>query len=234
MTPEELDNLHRRFRWFRRRDDGDKLLKHHHGFAAQIARRYASPHLSFDEATVAALRGLHEALKRYEPKQGAFTTFAYWWILKALLHERTFAKNVVRLPVAIVRHSRKIQKLMAKGFTDEQIASELMLTVEEVRLYAEVHLQPTGSGLVTEEGEQKDIATSDEVHEKAEADSMREELDHAINRLSKRAQIIVRGRLRNEPQTFTELGRQSGVSRQRAIDIYDESIKTIKFFFRKQ
>lgn len=234
MTQEELDNLHRRFRWFRRRDDGDKLLKHHHGFAVQIARRYASPHLSYDEATAAALRGLYEALKRYEPKQGAFTTFSYWWILKALLHERTFAKNVVKLPVMVVRHSRKIQKLMAKGFTDEQIAQELMLTVEEVRVYAEVHLQPTGSGLVDQDGDQIDIATSDEVHENAERDSMKEELDRAINRLSKRAQIIVKGRLQTEPRTFTELGRQCKVSRQRAIDIYDESIETIKFFFRKQ
>lgn len=234
MTQEELDNLHRRFRWFRRRDDGDKLLKHHHGFAAQIARRYASPHLSHDEATAAALRGLYEALKRYEPKQGAFTTFSYWWILKSLLHERTFTKNVVKLPVTVVRHSRKIQKLMAKGVPDEDIARELMLTVEEVRAYAEVHLQPTGSGLVTQDGEQVDVPASDDVHENAERDSMKEELDRAIRRLSERAQYIVRGRLQNEPKTFTELARRYKISRQRAISIYDESIKTIKFFFRKQ
>lgn len=234
MTQEELDNLHRRFRWFRRRDDGDKLLKHHHGFAVQIARRYVGPHLSYDDAVATALLGLFEALKRYEPKQGAFTTFSYWWILKALLNERTFAKNVVRLPVAVVRHSRKIQKLMAMGLTDEQIAQELALTVEEVRAYAEVHLQPTGSGLVDTEGEQMDVAAPDDVHENAERDSMKEELNRAINLLSKRAQIIVKGRLQAEPRTFTDLGRQCKISRQRAIDIYDESIETIKFFFRKQ
>lgn len=234
MTQEELDNLHRRFRWFRRRDDGDKLLKHHHGFAVQIARRYVGPHLSYDDAVATALLGLFEALKRYEPKQGAFTTFSYWWILKALLHERTFAKNVVRLPVAVVRHSRKIQKLMAVGLTDEQIAQELALTVEEVRAYAEVHLQPTGSGLVDTEGEQMDVAAPDDVHENAERDSMKEELDRAISRLSERAQYIVRGRLQTEPKTFTELARRYKISRQRAIIIYDESIKTIRFFFRKQ
>lgn len=234
MTQEELDNLHRRFRWFRRRDDGNKLLKHHHGFAVQIARRYASPHLSHDEATAAALRGLYEAMKRYEPKQGAFTTFSYWWILKALLHERTFAKNVVKLPVTVVRHSRKIQKLMAEGVPDEDIARELMLTVEQVRAYSDVHLQPTGSGLVTQDGVQVDVPASDDVHENAERDSMKEELDRAISRLSERAQYIVRGRLQNEPKTFTELARRYNISRPRAILIYERSVKTIKFFFRKQ
>lgn len=78
--------------------------------------------LSEDDAISAANFGLMQAIDRFDPKNGArFTTYAGWWIKKAL-HEARYSAHVVTVPrgdrEAFVLYKRQ----EADGLTVDQIA----------------------------------------------------------------------------------------------------------------
>lgn len=234
MNEYELSLLHRRFRRYRRPEDGDRLLKHHHGFAVQIARRHTGVHLSMEDAVATALRGLYEALKRYDPDTGAFTTFAYWWIFKFLVTERTFSKNVVRIPSKVVRQSRKVQRLLSAGRSEKEVAREMSIDVDQVERLAELHRTPTGQHIEQDNDTitdpRMDSVTSADLTER---ESMLRQIEEAMEKLDKRAQHIVRSRHAPDPLSFTKLGKIHGLSRQRIRDIYALSVKKLKWHCRK-
>lgn len=234
MTENEVIELHIRFRRYRRPEDGDVLLKHHHGFAVQIARRHVGAHLSFEDAVSTAIRGLYEALKRYDPEYGAFTTFAYWWIFKLITIERTFSKNVVRIPTKVMRQSRRVQRLMADGWLDDEIAEEMLMDVDEVKRLSELHLLPTGKHIEQDDEGTVDAKIDDEeVPEITQRDLMLQRLEKAMQKLDKRAQHIVRSRNTAEPMSFSKLGKLYGLSRQRVREIYTASVKKLQWHCRK-
>lgn len=234
MNEIELLVLHRRFRRYGRPEDGDLLLKHHHGFAVQIARRHAGTHLSFEDAIATALRGLYEALKRYDPDTGAFTTFAYWWIFKLITNERSFSKNVVRIPSKVVRQSRRVQRLLADGWTEEEVAQEMLIDVDQVRELHELHRTPTGQHI---EQDNDTFTDPREEHvtsaDLTERESMLRQVEAAMEKLDQRAQHIVRSRHEADPVSFTKLGKIHGLSRQRIREIYRASVKKLRWHCRK-
>lgn len=233
MTEEQVLELHRKFRRHRRPEDGDRLLKHHHGFAVQIARRHVGPHLSFDDAVSTAIRGLYEALKRYDPKEGAFTTFAYWWIFKLIANERTFYKHVVRIPSKVIRQSRRVQRLISEGRSDQEIADDMKIDLEDVKRLAELHLHPTGQQIIQEDGIEDpndEVSTGIDI---TEHESMVQRLEEAMDRLDKRSRHIVRSRHSSYPLSFPKLAKIHKISRQQVRNIYEAAIKKLRWHCRK-
>jgi RNA polymerase sigma factor (sigma-70 family) len=228
MTPEQAQALHRRFRRFHRKDDGAALLLRHRGFARQVAKKYTCSYLSLPEAMACAERGLYEALKRYDVEQGAFTTFAFFWMQKFLLAEKAMLKNVVRLPVSVVRKSRKVQAMQKRGVAADAIARELGVDEQEVERLAELHHAPTGvkGGLG---GTLQLVDTTDQsVQEKVEYEEKRAALRAAIRCLDARARTVVLGRHADPPKSFVALARQCQVSRRVVELTFDRAMRTLQ------
>lgn len=234
MTSEELEQLHRRFRRYRKPEDGDRLLNFHRGFAVQIARRHVGPHITFEEAEGAALRGLYEALKRHDPEEGAFTTFAYWWVFKMITLERAFLKNVVRIPTKVLRQSRRVQRLIAEGRSNLHIAEEMGIEVDQIKGLAELHLLPTGTYYDPIESDHPQTKADEKNGaDLAERDSQMNQLEQAMSKLDERARDVVRSRHCSEPASFLALSKKYGVTRQRIQDIYVAAIKKLRWHCRK-
>lgn len=101
-----------------------------------IANRSASVRskagLSEDDAISAANFGLMQAVDRFDPGRGVrFTTYAGWWIKKAL-HEARYAAHVVSVPRGDREKFVLFRRQQADGMTTAQIAEFNGLEVLEV------------------------------------------------------------------------------------------------------
>lgn len=227
MTPEQVRALHKRFRRFRRKDDGEALLLWHRGFARQVAAKYTCTFLGHAEAMACAERGLYEALKRFDVDQGAFTTFAFFWMQKFILAEKAFLKNVVRIPVSVVRRSRRVQAMEKRGASSSDIARELGVDEAEVERLSALHHAPTGVPSSPANLFGLADTTDQSVQQQLESEERRTALRAAIRRLDSRARIIVLGRHANPPKSFVALARQCKMSRRTVESTFARAMRTL-------
>lgn len=237
-----LAALHRRYLKHHRRADRDALIKAHYGFLTKIATRHAAPYFTVNEAMSAGVLGLLEALKRYKPEAGAFTTFSYWWIIKFILLERSNAKNIVPIPVAMVRKNRRIRKLQRQGLDDQEVCETLQINEAELAELEQLHEFPNGVGLDAPDSESGDNQRLSELDgcdgsldpcqtlmdkENGTSRSL-EGLQEALGQLSLRERKIVMGRYESPPIKFSELARELGISRQGVRNLYLTAMEKLK------
>jgi RNA polymerase sigma factor (sigma-70 family) len=88
--------------------------------------------LSFDDAISAANYGLMQAIDRFDPSNGArFTTYAGWWIKKAL-HEARYSAHVVSVPRGDRENFVLYRRQQASGLTRQGIAELNKTDIDEV------------------------------------------------------------------------------------------------------
>lgn len=227
MTPEQVRALHKRFRRFRRKGDGEALLLWHRGFARKVAAKYTCSFLSPAEAMACAERGMYEALKRFDVNQGAFTTFAFFWMQKFILAEKSALKNVVRIPVSVVRRSRRVQAMEKRGVSPPEIAREMGVTEAEVERLSSLHHSPTGVQAGDGDWHRLEDPTDQSVMQQIENEERRTALRAAIRRLDSRARVIVMGRFANPPKSFVSLARRCKVSRRSVELTFARAMRTL-------
>lgn len=236
----EARRLHRKYAKRKLSAYCTKLFRHHYGFAVKIAMRYVRPEFPADEAISAAVRGLLEALRRYNPRKGAFTTFSYWWIIKHVLNEKAFSVDVVRLPVGLVRLSRRAQRLRLElGSDDDAIAAELGIDVEELEQIEELHQYSRTVEMNAQDDSNLHHPTAidpspdprealEESERVSEQESMRLDLRNALSRLTPQEREIVLARYVEEPPSFNLLGKRYRLSGETVRGIYLRAMEKIR------
>ena len=230
ITPDEASRAHRLYAKYHRAFHRDLLLRYHYGFAAKVALRYTTAEFPIDEALSAACRGLLEALKRYRPRKGTFTTFSYWWMLKFITLERSFAKHIVALPGGLVRKNRKLRQLQDSGHSEVVIARLLKLSAKEVEQLRALHAEPSGCPLAGMDIENipDGRPTPVESLQEQDPDNEREALGRAMDKLPERERLIVLGRFANPPKSLKVLGLEVGLSDEGVRKIFTETMKRLK------
>jgi len=242
LTPAEAKELHRRYAKRKISRHCEHLFRFHYGFMVRIASRYVRPNFPADEAISAAVRGFLEALRRYDPKKGAFTTFSYWWMLKFILREKAAALDVVKLPTLVVRLSRRAQKLRVQmGDDDLAIAKELGVNVSELAALEGLHVNPRtesisgGDEFPRHPGWQEPAdpspnprETLERKEQPLEEDAIRQELDEALRELSAMERQVVEARHSEDPTSFEALGRRYGCSREQVRKVFLAAMDKIK------
>lgn len=107
-----------------------------------IARRYSSRldglHLEMLDLLQAGNLGLIEAVERFDPKRGyKFSTYAFWWIRKAIGNCLRESGSPIRIPVpmiTLVSRAHRLQARSDRSLTTRELAAAL--DVEEERLEA--------------------------------------------------------------------------------------------------
>src|SRR5712675_3810257 len=132
LTPQEEIELAARIK------KGDKqaraeMIKANLRLVVKIAHDYSNFGLPLLDLISEGNIGLMKAVERFDPaKGGKLSTYGAWWIKQSIKRALANQSKTIRLPVHLVdkiskmnRAARRLQELLGREQTDEELAAEL-------------------------------------------------------------------------------------------------------------
>jgi RNA polymerase primary sigma factor len=114
-----------------------------------IAKRYRNRGVSFLDLIQEGNSGLLQAVDRWQPTGGKFSTYATWWVRQAIKEAVHIQPRTIRLPEQVVERLRRIQGATRSlvhqhGFHPdvEAIASKAGMSTEQAERMLRIHREP--------------------------------------------------------------------------------------------
>ena len=240
----------------RRASDGDeaaveRLITSHLGFVLNVAKGYSRSGVPMSDLIQEGMVGLIQAVKRFNPDFDArLSTYAKWWIMASIQDHIVRSWSLVRLSTTSAQKSlflslrRKTSELIegADALSDNiasQLAERFETTATDVRnlarritqrdqsLDAPIFDEPNVSWLDHLKSETQ--TPEEHLAEKSEKMELRELMARAMNKLPAREQFIIKNRYFAEAkQTFTSIGRELNLSKDRVRQLEARALQTLK------
>lgn len=216
-----------------------------------IAKRYVGRGMSFLDLIQEGNLGLMKAVEKFDYHRGfKFSTYATWWIRQAITRAIADQARTIRIPVHMVetinklsRAQRQLLQELNRDPTNEEIAAEMNIDVEKVRIVRKIAQEPVS--LETPIGEEEDSHLGDFIEddtvispdEAANFIMLREELANILATLSTRERKVLELRFGlndGTPRTLEEVGKEFNVTRERIRQIEAKAIRKLKHPTRSQ
>ena len=244
LTPREEIELARRIKKGDRKAR-EQMIKANLRLVVKIARDYESYGLPVLDLINEGNIGLMKGVERFDPGKGAkLSTYAAWWIKQSIKRALANQSKTIRLPVHVVdklfqlrRAATKLEEVLGREPSDDELAAELDFTVARVKQLRRASVRPTSLDAPIGDDDSNHVA---DVVKDENADTPYEQLEEKTNNalvhqmvetLDARERAILRQRFGldgDDRKTLEEIGEQFGVTRERIRQIEEIALRKLR------
>lgn len=230
----------------------EEMIKANLRLVVKIARDYEEYGLPLLDLINEGNMGLMKAVERFDPAKGAkLSTYAAWWIKQAIRRALANQSKTIRLPVHVGdrilhmrRASMKLQEILGREPTDEELACELGMTAQRIAELRAASIRPASLdapiGFDEDEhrfGELVQDENAENPYEELEEKTNAEMLKELVATLPPREQTILNARFGlngQREQTLEEVGQKFGVTRERIRQVQNMALTKLKKMIQKR
>jgi RNA polymerase primary sigma factor len=220
-----------------------QLIESNLRLVVALAKRHMNQGLQLLDLVQEGNIGLMKAVEKFDYRRGyKFSTYASWWIRQAMTRGVFDLGQTIRTPVHVhetankIRHARhKLEQNLERDPTTDELATELDLPLEKVRLATRARGEPLSLDLPVGDGDVRlqdfvadpnDVGPIDAFTQKRFVKETRE----LLKLLTLREQKILRMRfgIDEEEHTLAEVGATMSLTRERIRQIEVKALRKLR------
>lgn len=222
----------------------ERLTRANLRFVVSVAKQYQNQGLSLPDLINEGNVGLIKAAEKFDETRGfKFISYAVWWIRQNILQAIAEQSRIVRLPLNQVGSVNKINRELNKFEQEherrpsvDEIADRIDLPedkIEEAMKVNNRHVSMDAPFVDGEDNSLLDVLADNDMPMADKAlvqESLRKEIDRAIELLNDREQKVVRAffGIGSPEMTLEEIGEKYNLTRERVRQIKEKAIRRLR------